>query len=750
MLVTQYNNTTVTRTTTIHQDLASINISTLSDVQSTAFEVLTAIDPEYEANGFALNNGTNAFVDGTFSVAYPTPFIGIQGFEFITVTQQDSKCPNGLQYAGRNLGTVECACMMQTYMDDPNLLDNTATSQVTLSSTYYEIGNTQPVNNDLGTHLEGPIPINNVSYSNFIESVLGSESFNKYRSCVFLDVGLGPPALMIPVSALTATTTATVKGAGNYGIQSPKPGNPIAPVVPAATTTSTVPPSVPLVQPKPDMGYSTTRSTAPNAASETAIPVAVPPVPIVNKPSSTQNSANIPVTESIKVGPGTPVGSPSEGSDTDQSGSNGGQNAVGPSDAGNNDKQNIGSQGDNSNSESSDTGDIKSVPVPAAAILYQGSSITPDTSSQYHIPQVGKLSPGGPPITTNNVVYYLVPSATALVSNGQMIPLPKNTVAAPIPSKQNAAPALTFAGSTYTADSSNIIIAGQTLAPGGPAVTVSNTPISLAPSASIAVVGGTTQSLYPVAPTAHPAMTFAGSTYTANSDSAILIQGQTLIPGSPAITISNTPISLAPGASVAVIAGQTQTLTSMGRPTARPVLSFAGSTYTANTAAAFIIDGQTLPPGSVITVSNTPISLATDGSFALIAGSSTQSLPAPTTPPAFTFTFNGTTYTADSTDSEFIIAGQTLRQGGAVTVSGTPISYYASGGGGRDVVVGSTSAEAVGSGLGGLIMSGFGGGGGVRTGTAEFTGGAVKSGVGFGWWVVWGFIMGWMVLLGTS
>lgn len=144
MLVTQYNNTAVTRTTTIHEDLSSINISTLSDVQSTAFEVLTAIDPEYEANGFALNNGTNAFVDGTFSVAYPTLFIGIQGFEFITVTQQDPKCPKGFQSGGRSLDTVQCACMMQTYMDDPNLLENTVTSQVTLSSTYYQTGNILP------------------------------------------------------------------------------------------------------------------------------------------------------------------------------------------------------------------------------------------------------------------------------------------------------------------------------------------------------------------------------------------------------------------------------------------------------------------------------------------------------------------------------------------------------------------------------------------------------------------------------
>lgn len=216
MLVTQYNNTAVTRTTTVYEEFESVNITTMKEAQSMASGVLTAINQEYLANRFILNNGTNAFVDGTFSVAYPTPYIGIQGFEFISVTQQASQCPKGLQYAGQNLGTVECACLMKTYMDDRRRLDNAITSQITLSSTYHELGNPHPVNNDLGTILEGPIPIKNASHPSFIESVLGSEGFNKYSSCEFLDVGVGPPALMMPVTALTAATTATVKSAGNY------------------------------------------------------------------------------------------------------------------------------------------------------------------------------------------------------------------------------------------------------------------------------------------------------------------------------------------------------------------------------------------------------------------------------------------------------------------------------------------------------------------------------------------------------
>lgn len=64
--------------------------------------------------------------------------------------------------------------------------------------------------------------------------------------------------------------------------------------------------------------------------------------------------------------------------------------------------------------------------------------------------------------------------------------------------------------------------------------------------------------------------------------------------------------------------------------------------------------------------------------------------------------FNGSMYTAVA-GSGFVIGGQTLTEGGMVTVAGTPISYAS---GGADVVVGMRTEEV---GIGGLIMSGFGG-----------------------------------------
>lgn len=315
----------------------------------------------------------------------------------------------------------------------------------------------------------------------------------------------------------------------------------------------------------------------------------------MNKPLSSKSPADRPVNAPAEGGSQGTVETPPESNGTSQTGSSGGQHAIGPSHSGSNGQSNTGAQSDagsdsnNSNGEGSDTGDNQAVPAPVVGISYAGSSITPETSSHYNIPKIGKLNPGGSPVTNNNVVFSLAPSATALVSNGHTISIPTFAAAVPGTMRQIAAPALNFAGCTYTADSSSIIVdAGQTIIPGVPAVTVSSTPISLAHGASVAIVGGTTQSLYPFVSTARPKMTFAGATYTANSDSAIVIQSQTLIPGSPAITISNIPISLASGASIALIAGQTQSLFPR---------TFAGSTYTANAASGFTIQGQTSVPG---------------------------------------------------------------------------------------------------------------------------------------------------------
>ena len=196
---------------------------------------------------------------------------------------------------------------------------------------------------------------------------------------------------------------------------------------------------------------------------------------------------------------------------------------------------------------------------------------------------------------------------------------------------------LSFGGSTYTGNTrSGFVVAGQALSPGSQ-ITVSGTPVSLAPGGTAAVVGSSTQTLAPVTNPAQPLVT--------------------LFP--PAI------------------------------------LTLDGSTYTADSSSDFHISGQTLCPGGKIIVQGTTVSLDQRGTAAVIGGSSTQTLSYAhiTGAPTPAFMFNGTSVVQDGS-SDFIIGGQTLSKGGIVTVSGTPISFAAEG---TDVVVGTSTQGLMGN-----------------------------------------------------
>jgi hypothetical protein len=227
--------------------------------------------------------------------------------------------------------------------------------------------------------------------------------------------------------------------------------------------------------------------------------------------------------------------------------------------------------------------------------------------------------------------------------------------------------------------SASAVIASQTLLPGGPPITVSGTPISLAPSASYVVVDSSTIPLSQNSLTTNPplVLTLGAGTFTANSVSEFLVGDQTLVPGGPGLTVSGTSISLAPGASYVVVGSSTIPLIQDSPITNPPLVVTLGTeTLTANSISQFTIAGQTLVPGGPgLTVSGTSISLAPGASY-IIVGSSTISLfqNSPITKPPLVVTLGTETFTANSI-SQIIIAGQTLVPGGpAITVSGTRIS----------------------------------------------------------------------------
>lgn len=128
-------------------------------------------------------------------------------------------------------------------------------------------------------------------------------------------------------------------------------------------------------------------------------------------------------------------------------------------------------------------------------------------------------------------------------------------------------PILTIGNEIVTADSaSHYVIAGQTLVPGGPAITIDGKIISLLPSATAIVINGVTSTLAQAygaiyTTTDYPLLTLNNRVYTANRAGYYSIApGTTLVPGGAAITVSGTVISLEPHGTAAVIQGSTSAM----------------------------------------------------------------------------------------------------------------------------------------------------------------------------------------------
>ncbi|KAK4983224.1 hypothetical protein LTR50_007344 [Elasticomyces elasticus] len=130
-----------------------------------------------------------------------------------------------------------------------------------------------------------------------------------------------------------------------------------------------------------------------------------------------------------------------------------------------------------------------SSPVTAGPITVGSATITPNSVSAYVIGSQ-TLSPGGPAITVSGTRYSLQTSgsATLLIAGS-------STMTVQGSSPVTAGP-ITVGSATITPNSaSEYVIGSQTLSPGGPAITVSGTRYSLAPSATQIVIGSSTEVL---------------------------------------------------------------------------------------------------------------------------------------------------------------------------------------------------------------------------------------------------------------
>jgi hypothetical protein len=127
---------------------------------------------------------------------------------------------------------------------------------------------------------------------------------------------------------------------------------------------------------------------------------------------------------------------------------------------------------------------------------------------------------------------------------------------------------LVIAGETITPNAAYEYIIGiKTLVPGGPAITVSGTTLSLLPSATAVVINGKTTHIAQFygaygTTTIAPLLTWKDRVYTPNVAGYYRLgPGTTLIPGGPPVTVSGTTISLDYGGTAVVFAGSTSFMT---------------------------------------------------------------------------------------------------------------------------------------------------------------------------------------------
>ena len=284
---------------------------------------------------------------------------------------------------------------------------------------------------------------------------------------------------------------------------------------------------------------------------------------------------------------------------------------------------------------------------------------------------------------------------------------------------QDSATYITVGGQTFAVQSNAIDVAGTLLKPGDPGVSYDGTPVSL--GSSIFVVGTRTETLSPrpTILTGHQSYVTVESAILTEDFNGISIDGTTLRPLGPAITVSGTRISLGP--SFLVVGTQTETLSPrLSLPSDQQRYITVGNAMFTEDSNGVIVDGTTLRPlDPAITVSGTVVSL---GSSFLVVGTQTQNLalatPAITTFPSSSssiITFDGQIITIASTG--ITVAGHFLSPGESTTLSdGTLISLEA-----EALIVGAQTtslAFPVGSGtpnagIGAMIMYGLGSIGGI-------------------------------------
>lgn len=272
------------------------------------------------------------------------------------------------------------------------------------------------------------------------------------------------------------------------------------------------------------------------------------------------------------------------------------------------------------------------------------------------------ILPGSAPVTIAGTPVSLSPSGEVFVG-GSKVHVPQQD-------PENLLPGTFKAGGEHFSPAvTGFFVAGSQVLPASPPVYISGTPVSLGTS-GILVIGSSSVNLGSQ-DRAPDTFEIGGETITADP-TGFSVHDSQILPGSPPVTFSGTPISL--GTSGILVIGSSSIDLQSLNPTP-DTFEIGGEAITADPTGFYIHGTQILPGSPPVFVSGTPVSLGT--SAILVIGSSTINLSGPTPAPN-AFNVGGQTFTANPTG--FIVAGTEVLPGGsAVVIAGTTLSLNPSG-----------------------------------------------------------------------
>ena len=290
-------------------------------------------------------------------------------------------------------------------------------------------------------------------------------------------------------------------------------------------------------------------------------------------------------------------------------------------------------------------------------------------------------------------------------------------------------PALTIANSAYSftpLGTTGCVIDGQTVSNGGQ-VTVGGQVVSLQSNGNgVVVVGGSaTQTLEGTRITGSPSLIVGSLSYAVTPLGTIgyVINGQT-VPNGGQVTVGGQVVSLQANGNGVVVVGGTATQTLIATSiTGTPSLIIGSSGYAVTPlgTTGYVIDGQTLSNGDQVIVGGHTVSLQNNGNGVVVVdGTSTQTLVGTSMAGSPSLTIGGSAFGVTPIGTTgYVIDGQTVSNGGQVTVNGQVVSLESSGG---VVVIGGTTTETIPLASGSVASTGASSssGSGIRTsGTAS-------------------------------